>query len=43
MNKDFLKKMKIDHGANTFYNKVIDKFAKKPPKNWTDLKISITH
>ena len=29
MNKGFLKKMKVDPSADTFYNKVIDEFAKK--------------
>ena len=28
MNKKFLK-MKVEHGADTFYNKVINEFAKK--------------
>ena len=29
MNKDLLEKMKVEHGADTFYNKVIHEFAKK--------------
>ena len=31
MNEDFLKK--IEHGADTFYNKIIDEFAPPPKKN----------
>ena len=27
--KDFFKKMNVDFGAETFYNKLIDQFAKK--------------
>ena len=29
MNKDLLEKMKVERGADTFYNKVIDEIAKK--------------
>ena len=29
MNKDVLKKMKVERGADTFYKKVIDEFVKK--------------
>ena len=28
MNKDLFKKMKVECGADTFYNKVINEFAK---------------
>ena len=31
-NKDLLKKMKEEAGGDTFYNKVIDEFAKKKPR-----------
>ena len=34
-NKDLLKKMKVERGTDTFYNKVIDEFAKK--KGWIEL------
>ena len=33
VNKNFLMKMKIEREADTFYNKVIDEFAKKKQKN----------
>ena len=34
MNKDLLKKMKVERCADTFNQKVIDKLAKKKTKNW---------
>ena len=36
MKKNLLKKMKVEHGAGTFYNKMIDEFAKKETKNSID-------
>ena len=29
INKDLLKRMKVEHGFDTFYNKVINEFARK--------------
>lgn len=39
MNKDLLKKMKLERGGETPYNKVIGEFSQKETKNWTDLLI----
>ena len=40
INKDFWKKVKAEHSADTFYNKVIDEF---PKKNWNDLQINFSN
>ena len=34
MNKGHLKKMKVEHRANTFYDKLINKFIKKKRIEW---------
>lgn len=33
MNKDLLKKMKLEHGVDTFYTKVIKEFDKKKQRS----------
>ena len=43
-NKDLLKKMKEGRGANTFYNNIINEFAKKKQRTeMINKKILITH
>ena len=35
--------MKVEAGSDSFYNKVINEFAKKEMKNWIDLQINFNN